>query len=264
MAEQRRLLIAGRRHQRQATPLAARLGARQQSRQRRHRHAEQLAQQRIPVAGFQIVEQGAAGLARLGRRLAGQPLRQEGVEGAGNQLAAGGAPPAVGQLVEQPRQLRRRIVGRQMETGASRHVVGVDGQRRHSAGLADDPARTGPGSRGGRCRAPTRGRWSVGRSGRWPPAAGPGSPPRGRPRRRRRAPRGRARRVIRWPQRATGREDVARRRLASSTRAALVPVEPWSTTAINGPAGPREWSWDTPPGYRGLGPSAALTRGRVR
>ena len=76
------------------------------------RDAKQRQQLVVPGVAADVVEQGAAGVGRVGRvdRAAGQPPQQERIDRAEGEFAALGARPCAGDIVEQPGDLGRREI----------------------------------------------------------------------------------------------------------------------------------------------------------
>ena len=75
-------------------------------------------------------------MARLGGVEARETPDEEGVEGARHQSSRLGTPDPVRKHLQHPRQLRRRVVGRQAETRPTRDLRGVGGERHDTFRLA--------------------------------------------------------------------------------------------------------------------------------
>ncbi|OIQ78337.1 hypothetical protein GALL_399530 [mine drainage metagenome] len=125
LAEGRRLLVAGDAGDGHglAQPLglavAIDLAARTDLGQELARHVEQAQQFLVPLARVQVEEQGARSVGDVGDMAAsaGELPDQPGVDGAGGELAAGGARPRLRNVVEQPLQLGAGEVGIEQEAG---------------------------------------------------------------------------------------------------------------------------------------------------
>ncbi len=83
-------------------------------------HAQQRQQLVVPVAGVEIAQQGAAGIADIGEvgRAAAQVPYQPAVDGACGQLATFSAGAGAGNVIEQPSQLGGREIGVGQQAGA--------------------------------------------------------------------------------------------------------------------------------------------------
>ena len=92
-------------------------------RQQRRRHAEQLAQVRVPASAADVEQQRARGIGRVGgvQLAAGQPPQQEAVDGAERELALLGRGARAVDVVEQPGDFRRREIRIEQQTGARRN-----------------------------------------------------------------------------------------------------------------------------------------------
>ncbi len=125
LAERGRLLVAGdpgdgdahaeQPRRRFANDFAARMDLRQQA-ARDVYCAQQLV---VPSAGMDVVQQGAAGIGRIGhvQRAAAQVPHQPGVDRAESQFAALGLCARPGNIVEQPGDLGAAEIGVQQKTG---------------------------------------------------------------------------------------------------------------------------------------------------
>ncbi len=131
LAEQRGLLVA--RDPRDRDGRTEQVGRRRAEdvrivvdlRQDRHRHAEQAAQLRVPVAGADVPEQCTGGVGDVGcvRRAAGEAPEQEAVDRAEGEVTALGTGARAGDGIEDPGDLGRGEIGIEQQAGRLAHAI---------------------------------------------------------------------------------------------------------------------------------------------
>ena len=134
LSEQRRLLVADRRRDRDPLERSARLAVDLRRRpdlgQHRPRHADRVEQRVVPVERREVHQHRAAGVGHVGQVPAGQAPDQPRVDRPEHDLARLRALTQTRDRVQQPAHLGTREVGRQRQAGALPEAVAtaVDGE----------------------------------------------------------------------------------------------------------------------------------------